>query len=111
MKVCFLSGIDIPYGKYSIEHLAPRHFLPRELYTLPANIVPAIKIFNMVKGDKFLCEWVEQKYDLCYHAYKNWNINLGDKRLLRQALNGMPLINPCKYCICRIYKDYCIKGR
>lgn len=111
MYTCFLSGLSIPNGKFSKEHLAPRHFLPPELYTLPANIVPAIKIFNYVKGDRFLCEWEEYKYDLCYHALLHWNIKQSDKKLLQRALNGMPLLNPCKYCICRIYKDYCIKGR
>lgn len=111
MPLCFLSGLEIPRRKYSLEHLAPRHFLPKELYTLPANLVPSIKIFNYVKADRFLCEWETQKYDLCYHAYLNWNIHQSDRKLLRQALNGMPKINPCEYCICSIYKDYCIKRR
>ena len=78
---------------------------------MPANIVPAIKIFNFIKGDRFLCEWEENKYDLCYHALLHWNIKQSDKKLLQQALKGMPLLNPCDYCICRIYQGYCIKGR
>lgn len=111
MKVCFLSGIEIPKGQFSLEHLAPRHYLPKELYSLPQNLFPAIKIFNFVKGDRFPCEWEEQKYDLCYTAYLNWHIKRLDRQLLRQALNGMPKYNPCDYCICSVYKDYCIKGR
>ena len=57
------------------------------------------------------CEWAEQKYDLIYHAYKNWHIKPSDKKLLRQALNGMPKINPCEYCICSLYNQHCIKER
>lgn len=57
------------------------------------------------------CEWEEQKYDLIYRAYKNWHIKSDDRRLLRQALNGMPKINPCEYCICAIYGDFCVKQK
>lgn len=112
MAKCFLSGLTIPAGQYSIEHLAPRHFLPKELYTLPTNIVPAIKVFNFIKSDRFLCEWEEQKFDLCYHAYYHWNIKRADRLLLEKALKqGLPKINPCEYCICTIYRDYCVKRR
>lgn len=57
------------------------------------------------------CEWEEQKYDLIYHAYNNWHIKRDDRKLLRQALNGMPKINTCEYCICSQYVQHCIKNR
>lgn len=109
-EICFLSGIEIPNGKRSTEHYAPKSRI-KTLAQHPYNIVPAIKIFNHIKGSLMPCEWEEQKYDLIYHAYKNWHIKLSDKKLLRQALNGMPKINPCEYCICSQYKQYCIKER
>ena len=108
--VCFLSGIEIPKGKYSREHYCPKSRL-ENLAQHPYNILPAIKIFNHIKGSLMPCEWEEQKYDLIYHAYYNWHIKRDDKKLLRQALNGMPKINPCEYCICSQYVQYCIKNR
>lgn len=107
-QVCFLSGIEIPTGKFSREHVSPRSKLPAELAGQHYNIKPAIKIFNYIKGSRFLCEWEDQKYDLIYYAYQNWRIKPADKKLLRQALNGMPKINPCEYCICSENMQYCI---
>lgn len=109
-EVCFLSGIEIPKGKYSKEHYCPKSRL-KILAQHPYNIRPAIKIFNQIKGGRMPCEWESQKYDLIYYAYKNWNLKLSDKKLLRQALNGMPKINPCEYCLCSQFQQYCIKER
>lgn len=108
---CFLSGLEIPKGKYSREHLAPRSKVPPEISQQADNIKPSIKIFNYIKGDRFLCQWEEQKYGLVFYAYNNWNLKPIDKQLLRQALNGMPKIDACEHCICNIYKEYCIKQR
>lgn len=105
--VCFLTGIEIPNGKHSKEHYVPKS-RAKYIAQHPYNIYPAIKIFNHIKGNLMPCEWESQKYDLIYHAYKNWHIKPADKKLLRQALNGMPKINPCEYCICAYYKEYCI---
>lgn len=110
-QICFLSGIAIPNGKYSKEHVAPRSRVPQGIAQQPYNIRPAIKIFNFIKGNRFLCEWEEQKYDLIRHAYFNWNIKQQDKKLLRQALNGMPKINPCEHCICAKHVQYCINRK
>lgn len=110
-KICFLSGIEIPQGKFSREHLAPRAKIPEQISQLPFNIKPAIKIFNMIKGSRFLCEWESQKYDLIYHAYKNWNIKPSDLRILSKAMDGMPKINPCEYCICAKHVQYCINRK
>lgn len=110
-QICFLSGIEIPKGKFSREHLVPRSQVPEYISGQHYNIKPSIKIFNYIKGNRFLCEWEEQKYDLIEYAYKNWRIKPADKKLLRQALNGMPKINPCEHCICSQYKQYCVKER
>lgn len=107
-EICFLSGIEIPKGKYSREHVAPRSRVSEEIAGISFNIRPAIKIFNFIKGNRFLCEWEDQKYDLIYHAYKDWHIKPLDKKILRQALNGMPKINPCEYCICANYVQHCV---
>lgn len=108
---CFLSGIEIPKGKYSREHLAPRSKVPPEISQQADNIKPSIKIFNYIKGDRFLCQWEEQKYGLVFYAYNNWKLKPIDKKLLREALKGMPKIDACEHCICNIYKEYCIKQR
>lgn len=110
-KRCFLSGLEIPQGKLSKEHLAPKSKLPYKIASLPYNIVPAIKIFNNIKGDLFLCEWEKVKYDLCFTAL-GWNLKFADRKLVEKALaDGMPKINPCKYCICMFYQEYCVKNR
>lgn len=110
-QICFLSGIEIPKGKFSVEHYAPKSRIPKELAQNPHNLYPAIKIINFVKGDLMPCEWHKVRYEKIYHAYKNWNIKSADRKILRQALNGMPDINPCDYCICSIYKQHCVKER
>lgn len=109
-QICFLSGIEIPKGKYSREHYCPKSRLGSAAQN-HYNIYPAIKIFNHIKGNLMPCEWEEQKYDLIYHAYQNWHVKPEDRKLLRQALNGMPKINPCEYCMCSFYKQYCVKER
>lgn len=104
---CFLSGIEIPKGKHSKEHYVPKCRAPL-IAQHPYNIFPAIKIINHIKGSLMPCEWEDCKYDLIYEAYKHWHIRQDDKKILRQALNGMPKINPCEFCICSFYVDRCI---
>lgn len=106
-QICFLSGIEIPKGKYSKEHYVPKSRAPF-IAQHPYNIFPAIKIINHIKGNLMPCEWEDQKYDLIYTAYKNWHLRRDNKRILRQALNGMPKINPCEFCVCAYYNKYCI---
>lgn len=110
-QICFLSGIEIPKGKFSMEHFAPRSRLPEQIAQHPYNIYPAIKIFNFIKGNRMPCVWERDKYHLVLHAYYNWNIKPSDKQLLRKALNGMPKINPCEYCICAKHVQYCINRK
>lgn len=108
---CILSGIEIPPRKYSVEHYYPRCYLPPEIARNAFNLYPAIKIINNIKGSLRPCEWVNQRYNLIYHAVTHWNMKQADKKLCWEALKGMPKINPCDYCIASIYSEYCIKGR
>lgn len=111
-KTCFLSGYEIPDGKYSRDHWLPRAVCPEYVYSLPANIKPAIKIFNQVKAAYYPCQWYAMRYELCYHAYEHWNIKESDRRLLgRAVLNGMPEYDPCKYCVAKKFVEYCIHNR
>lgn len=108
---CILSGLEIPPGKFSREHYVPRCMVPPEIASLKGNIYPAVKIMNTIKGHLYPCEWEKQKYRLIYNALFNWHIKPHDKKILRLALKGMPEINPCEYCICMQYQQYCIKER
>lgn len=109
---CILSGRIIPQGKYSIEHYMPRALVPPYIADLPQNKFPAIKIFNQVKAAHYPCQWYAMRYELCYHAYQNWNIKPSDKHLLGEAvLNGMPEYDPCKYCVAKKFVEYCIHNR
>lgn len=49
---CVLSGIEIPTGKYSIEHYCPKSRMPTNLAQMPDNKFYAIKVFNQIKGGK-----------------------------------------------------------
>lgn len=110
-KVCMLSGLVIPQGKYSKDHYLPRAVCPPNIYSLPQNIFPSIKIFNQVKSAYYPCQWYEARETLCYHAYVNWNIKDSDKKLLRQALeSGLPIYDPCEYCIASKLTKYCVKN-
>ena len=103
--------MEIPKDKKSREHYAPKSHLPKRIAQLPNNIFPSIEIFNFIKGDRFPCEWEMQKYDLCYHALQTYRLSPSDKKLIKRALEGMPRVNPCEKCICRIYKEYCVNKR
>lgn len=115
-KICFLSGLEIPKGQHSREHIAPRSKLPSYIASIPYNIAPAIKIFNFIKGDRFLCEWEAKKYDLTYHALQKWNLKQANKELIIQALDRFATekdtLNPCQHCILsKIGMEYCYAQR
>lgn len=106
---CFLSGLVIPTGTRSIDHLAPKSKVPYKVANDPYNLVPTITIFNIIKSDRFYCQWMDYKYNLVDNAYKRWNIRLADKALLIKAIHrGMPERDPCEFCICKNNFDLCI---
>lgn len=115
-NVCFLSGITIPNGEFSIDHYVAKYWIPKKLYNLKENKFPAIKIINSIKGIYMPCEWEDKKYDLCYFALENWNLKNSDKDIIMKALDRLatekePLI-PCQHCILSsVAKEYCYGRR
>ena len=115
-KTCFLSGLEIPKGQYSREHIAPRSKIPAYLANNPYNIAPAIKIFNCIKADRFLCEWEDKKFELTYNALKTWNLKKANKDVIIEALDRFATekdsLNPCQHCILsKIATEYCYAER
>lgn len=115
-EICFLSGLEIPKGQYSREHIAPRSKIPSYIASIPYNIVPAIKIFNCIKADRFLCEWEAQKFELTYNALKSWNLKKANKDVIIRALDRFAtekdLLNPCQRCILsKIATEHCYEQR
>jgi hypothetical protein len=111
-KICFLSGLEIPKGKMSIEHYAPKSRIPKHLAQQSYNLFPAIKVINFAKGNLMPCEWHEQREYRLEYAYHNWKLKSEDRKIIRKALDkGLPNINPCDYCICAKHTQYCVKSR
>lgn len=114
--ICFLSGLEIPKGQYSREHIAPRSKIPSYVASIPYNIAPAIKIFNYIKADRFLCEWEDKKYELTYNALKSWNLKKANKDVIIEALDRFATekdsLNPCQRCILsKVATEYCYAQR
>ena len=111
MDKCFLSGLDIGKGQLTKEHVVPKSQVPWFIANSTFNIRPAIKIFNNMKADMFLCQWEDLKIDLCYHALENWNLKRGDKQTIIKALgmfeDGKNQRNPCKFCLLSVSQEYC----
>lgn len=111
-KVCFLSGLEIPKGQYSVEHFAPRSRIPKTIAQQSYNLYPAIKVINFAKGNLMPCEWMEQRQYRLEYAYENWKLKPIDRQIIRKALDkGLPEINPCEYCICSKYTQYCVQQK
>lgn len=111
--LCFLSGLEIPRGQYSVEHIVPRFWLPSRYYSLKENKAPAIKVINNIKGIHMPCEWFDMRYELTYHAYNNWKLKRPEKEVVYKALKRFEKseeINPCQYCILRkTAQMYCVE--
>lgn len=86
MTQCILSGLEIRKGCMTKEHLVPRARAPKYITNNPANIFPADKIINNIKGAYLPCEWEEIKYSLTYHALESWHIKITDREFLQRAL-------------------------
>ena len=115
-EICVLSGLEIPKGMYSREHIAPRSKIPLYVASIPYNIAPAIKIFNCIKADKFLCQWEDKKTELCYNALRNWNLKQASKDVIIEALDRFATekdsLNPCQRCILsKVATEYCYANR
>lgn len=108
---CFLSGLDIGKEQLTKEHVVPKSQVPSFIANDPYNIRPAIKVFNNMKADMFLCQWEDKKIDLCYFALQNWHLKKADRQCIIKAINmfedGFMRRNPCKYCLLSIFQEYC----
>lgn len=114
--ICFLSGLEIPKGQKSREHIVPRSKIPKYIANNPYNIAPAIKIFNCIKGDRFLCEWEDKKFELTYNALKSWNLKQANKEIIIKALDRFATekesLVPCQHCILsKVATEYCYAER
>lgn len=112
MKTCFLSGLEIPKGQNSKEHVVPKSKAPSYVVTQAYNIRPAIKIINNIKADMFLCEWEDNKVRLCLNALYNYNLKSSDRNIIISALNKFSAekepSNPCQHCLLSEQaKEYC----
>ena len=115
-KTCFLSGLEIPPNEFSTDHLVAKHWLPKRLYNLEENQVPAIKIINTIKGVCMPCEWEDKKIGLCHHALENWNLKQFNRTIIIKALARFATekepLNPCQHCILSsVAKEYCYARR
>ena len=116
LKTCFLSGLEIPNGEYSIDHFVAKFWLPQHLYNMKQNKVPAIKIMNFIKGTFMPCEWYDRRYELCEHALLHWNLTARRKGVIISALDRFatekePFV-PCQYCILSSKaQEYCYARR
>lgn len=113
MAICFLSGLEIPVGKESVEHYFPRSLLPSNIAGLKENKYPASKIVNQVKGNLLPCQWEEQKIGLTLYAIKVYHIKSFDRKFLRATLKNWETykINPCDFCIGSKLREYCCKSK
>ena len=85
MTKCILSGLEIPEGKETREHLVPRSRIICRVDD-PSNIFPAHKIINCMKGDLLPCEFENLKYELAMKALYKWNIKTADRNFIRDAV-------------------------
>jgi|GEM_PF-6932543 len=113
IEKCFLSGLEIPDGKKSVEHYYPKSLLPPRIYNIRENIVIACKILNNVKGNLRPCEWEDRKYELTLYAIKHYRMKYSNRRFLKDALENWKTykINPCEHCVARKFEEYCVKSR
>lgn len=104
---CFLSGLDIPPGKYSVEHYVPVARAPRFITNNPANKFPSHRVINAIKSDRLGCEWEETKWNLTYHALHSWRLKQEDAYFVARTLKNWEhyFINPCYYCLLQCGKQ------
>lgn len=104
---CFLSGLTIPPGKYSVEHYVPISRAPRFVTDNKANKFPSHKVINAIKSDRLPCEWEDTKWNLTYHALNEWHLKQDDQYFVARTLKSWEhyFINPCEYCLLQCEKQ------
>lgn len=102
--ICFLSGLEIPIGKFSRDHYFPSSLIPRNFRPTKQNIFPAHKVLNAIKSNILPCRWEQKKFDRVYFAVQHYNLSAGDKDFLERTLNNWEeyKIEPCAWCIMQL---------
>lgn len=112
--ICALCGLPIK-SDLTVEHLAAKSRFPDFIAYNPKFVVPAIKVMNSLKGNLLLCEWEEQKIDLCYKALENWNLKRKERRVIIKALarfaTEKPKLTDCQHCLLSEAKEFCYEQR
>ena len=99
--VCFLSGLEIPPGRFSLDHLYPRSLIPKNFHSCKQNIFPAHKVLNSIKSNMLPCRWEEKKYDRVYFAIQHYKMKPIDRDFLIRTLANWETykIDACTWCI------------
>lgn len=102
--ICFLSGLEIPKGRFSKEHYYPRSLIPYNFRTNIQNIFPAHKVINEIKSNLLPCRWEEKKFDRVYFAIEHYDLRAADREFCRKTLDNWEQykINPCQWCIMQL---------
>ena len=99
--ICFLSGLEIPKGKFSKDHWYPSSLIPRNFHPSKQNIFPAEKTLNAIKSNMLPCRWTEKKFDRVWFALQHYKLDPVDKSFLERTLDNWETykIEPCVWCI------------
>lgn len=105
--ICFLSGLEIPTGKQSVEHYCPKSRVPTFIWKNPDNIHIAHRTINAIKSDRLPCEWEQTKWNLTHHALHSWNLKQEDAYFVARTLQNWEqyIIDPCQYCLLHCGKE------
>lgn len=100
-KICFLSGLEIPKGRFSKDHYFPRSRIPYNFHYTIQNIFPAHKVINEIKSNLLPCKWEEKKFDRVYFAIEHYDLRSADREFCRKTLENWEQyrIDPCVWCI------------
>lgn len=99
--ICFLSGLEIPAGRFSRDHWYPKSLIPKNFHFTKQNIFPAHKVVNEIKSNMKPCRWEEKKFDRVYYAIQHYDIRVKDREFLQKTLENWETykIEPCTWCI------------
>lgn len=99
--VCFLSGLEIPAGRLSRDHLFPKSLIPKNFHYTKNNIFPAHKVINEIKANLKPCVWEQKKFDRVLFAIEHYDLRSADREFCRKTLENWEQyrIDPCVWCI------------
>ena len=100
-QICFLSGLEIPKGRFSRDHYFPRSLIPYNFSSPRQNIFPSHKVINEIKSNLKPCKWEEKKFDRVYFAIEHYDMRAADREFCKRTLENWETyrVNPCVWCI------------